>query len=91
MPEDSYSGKRQDTDLRLLGGSAMLPKLPDFSLSLEQQFDLRKYQQLVKNIPRHELENLLIQAIRLKMAQENLAKGVIKHCLMKEAPSFSGP
>jgi hypothetical protein len=56
----------------------MLPQLPDFSLNLEQQFDLHKYQQLVKDIPRHELESLLIQVIRLKMAQENLAKGVIK-------------
>ena len=61
----------------------MLPKLPDFSLSLEQQFDLRKYQQLVKGIPRPELEKLFIQIIRLKMAQENLAKGVIKDCLLK--------
>ena len=63
----------------------MLPKLPDFSLSLEQQFDLQKYQQLVKDIPRPELENLFIQIIRLKMAQENLAKGVIKQCLMQES------
>jgi hypothetical protein len=63
----------------------MLPQLPDFSLNLEQQFDLHKYQQLVKDIPRHELESLLIQVIRLKMAQENLAKGVIKQCLMREA------
>ena len=62
----------------------MLPKLPDFSLSLEQQFDLQKYQQLVKDIPRPELENLFIQIIRLKMAQENLAKGVIKQCLIEQ-------
>ena len=62
----------------------MLPKLPDFSLSLEQQFDLHMYQQLVKELPRHELESLFIEIIRLKMAQENLAKGVIKDCLMKE-------
>ena len=63
----------------------MLPKLPDFSLSMEQQFDLRKYQQLVQDIPRHELEKLFIQVVRLKMAQENLAKGVIKECLLREA------
>ncbi len=62
----------------------MLPQLPDFSLSLEQQFELHKYQQLAKNIPRHELEKLLIQVIQLEMTQENLAKGVIKQCLMKE-------
>ena len=61
----------------------MLPQLPDFSLSLEQKFDLHKYKQLVKDIPRPELENLFIQVIRLKMAQENLAKGVIKDCLLK--------
>ncbi len=61
----------------------MLPKLPDFSLSLEQDFDLHKYKQLVKDIPRQELEKLLIEAIRLKMAQENLTKGVIKECLMQ--------
>jgi hypothetical protein len=67
----------------------MLPQLPDFSLSLEQQFELHKYQQLAKNIPRHELENLLIQVIQLKMTQENLAKGVIKQCLMKETASKS--
>ena len=61
----------------------MLPKLPDFSLSLEQQFDLHKYKQLVKYIPRPELEDLFIQIVRLKMAQENLTKGVIKDCLLK--------
>ncbi len=60
----------------------MLPNLPDFSLSIEQQFDLRKYQELAKNIPRQELEKLLIDAIRLKMAQENLTKGVIQQCFI---------
>ncbi|NEP14230.1 MAG: photosystem I reaction center subunit XII [Symploca sp. SIO2C1] len=60
----------------------MLPNLPDFSLSIEQQFDLRKYQELAKNIPRQELEKLLIDAIRLKMAQENLTKGVIQKCFI---------
>lgn len=60
----------------------MLPNLPDFSLSIEQQFDLRKYQQLAKNIPRQELENLLIEVIRLKMAQENLTKGMIRQCFI---------
>ena len=61
----------------------MLPNLPDFSLSIEQEFDLRKYQELAKNIPRQELEKLLIDAIRLKMAQENLTKGMMRQCLVK--------
>jgi len=60
----------------------MLPNLPDFSLSLEQQFDLRKYQEQAKNIPRQELEKLLIEAIRLKMAQENLTRGMIRQCFI---------
>ena len=34
----------------------MLPKLPDLSLSYEQQFNLQKYKQLIKDIPRHDLE-----------------------------------
>ena len=63
----------------------MLPQLPDFTLTIEQQFDLKKYQQIVKEIPRHELEKIFIQVIRLKMAQENLAKGVIKECLLRGA------
>ncbi len=63
----------------------MLPKLPDFSLSLEQKFELRQYQQQAKDLPRHELEQLLIQVIRLKMFQENLTKGLIRQCLMREA------
>ncbi|NES24211.1 MAG: photosystem I reaction center subunit XII [Symploca sp. SIO3E6] len=60
----------------------MLPNLPDFSLSMEQEFDLRKYQELAKNIPRQELEKLLIDAIRLKMAQENITKGMIQKCFI---------
>lgn len=60
----------------------MLPKLPDFSLSVEQQFELQKYQQLTKDVSRDELENLLIQVIRLKMFQENLTKGLIKECFL---------
>ncbi len=62
----------------------MLPALPDFSLTLEQQFDLQKYQQLARDISRDELEKLFIQVIRLKMAQENLSKGLIKECFLKE-------
>ena len=63
----------------------MLPQLPDFSLSLEQKFALQKYEHLAKEIPRDELENLLIQVIRLEMFQENLAKGVIEQCFLGEA------
>lgn len=60
----------------------MIPRLPDFSLSVEQEFELQKYQRLAKEVPREDLEKLLVQAIRLKMAQENLVKGMIKQCLI---------
>ncbi|MDJ0705150.1 MAG: hypothetical protein QNJ46_17850 [Leptolyngbyaceae cyanobacterium MO_188.B28] len=59
----------------------MLPELPDFSLSYEQQFDLQKYKQLIKDISRPDLEELMIQVMRLQMAHENLAKGMIKNCV----------
>ncbi|MGB3236946.1 MAG: hypothetical protein WBB29_01540 [Geitlerinemataceae cyanobacterium] len=48
------------------------------SLSMEQQFSLRKYEQQAKNIPREELENLFVEIIRQKMAQENLFKKMIQ-------------
>lgn len=58
----------------------MLPKLPDFSLSYEQQFSLQKYKQLIKDIPRADLEELMIQVLRLQMTHENIVKGVIRNC-----------
>jgi rubrerythrin len=50
----------------------------NLSLSMEQQFSLRKYEQQAKNIPREELENLFVEIIRQKMAQENLFKKMIQ-------------
>jgi rubrerythrin len=50
----------------------------NLSLSIEQQFSLRKYEQQAKNIPREELENLFVEIIRQKMAQENLFKKMIQ-------------
>ncbi|NET32742.1 MAG: photosystem I reaction center subunit XII [Cyanothece sp. SIO1E1] len=63
----------------------MLPELPDFALSLEQEFSLQKYQQSVTDLTRADLEALLIQVIRLQMAHENIAKGLIK-----QGYSFNG-
>lgn len=50
----------------------------NLSLSMEQQFSLRKYEQQAKNIPREELENLFVEVIRQKMAQENLFRKMIQ-------------
>lgn len=50
----------------------------NLSLSLEQQFSLRKYEEQAKKIPREELENLFVEIIRQKMAQENLFKKMVQ-------------
>lgn len=59
----------------------MLPQFPDMSLTLEQQFDLKKFQQMVKDISRLEIEELLIMVLRQKMTHENISKSLIKECL----------
>lgn len=47
-------------------------------LSLEQQFSLRKYQEQVKSVSREELEDLFIEVVRQKMAQEKLFRDMLK-------------
>lgn len=60
------------------GGGSVMSQPQNLSLSMEQQFSLRKYEQQAKNIPREELENLFVEIIRQKMAQENLFKKMIQ-------------
>jgi rubrerythrin len=50
----------------------------DLTLSLEQQFSLRKYEQQAKLVSRDELEDLFVEVIRQKMAQENIFKKMIR-------------
>jgi hypothetical protein len=47
-------------------------------LTMEQQFALRKYQAQVKDVPREELEDLFLEVMRQKMAQENLFKDLMR-------------
>lgn len=51
----------------------------DLPLSLEQQFSLRKYEQQAKLVSRDELEDLFVEVIRQKMAQENIFKKMIRN------------
>ncbi|MCM1981818.1 phycobilisome degradation protein NblA [Lyngbya confervoides] len=67
----------------------MLPKFPEFSLTLEQQFDLRKFQAMLKDISRNEIEELFIMILRQKMAQENITRSLIKECLLRDFPEVS--
>lgn len=48
-------------------------------LSVEQQFNLRKYQDQVKTVSREELEDLFLEIMRQKMAQENLFKDLMRN------------
>ncbi len=48
------------------------------SLSMEQEFSLRKYQAQVKGVSREELEDLFIEIVRQKMAQENLFRDMMR-------------
>lgn len=50
-------------------------------LSFEQEFNLRKYQDQVKDVSREELEDLFIEIIRQKMAQENLFRDLMRTSL----------
>lgn len=67
----------------------MLPKFPNLSLSLEQQFDLRKFQDVMKDLSRPEMEDLMIMVLRQKMAHENISKSLIKELMRQEMASFS--
>lgn len=62
----------------------MLPQFPDISLSLEQEFDLRKFQTLLKDLSHFEMEELLMMVLRQKMAYENISKSLIKEIIRHE-------
>jgi len=47
-------------------------------LTMAQQFGLAKYKALIQWISREELEALTLEVIRLKMAQENAFKALMK-------------
>ena len=47
-------------------------------LSMEQKFNLRKYKDQVKGVSREELEDLFVEMVRQKMAQENLFRDIMR-------------
>ncbi len=56
----------------------MPPRLPDISLSLEQEFDIQKFRHSLSGLSREELEALFIDVMRQKMTFENLSRGLIR-------------
>ena len=67
----------------------MLPEFPDFSLSLEQQFDMRKFQAMVKDLSRLEMEELVLMLLRQKMAHENISRSLIKEMVRLDGLNLS--
>lgn len=49
------------------------------SLSLEQQFTLRSFEDQVKGMSREQAQEFLVKLYRQMMQQENMYKEVIKH------------
>jgi len=47
-------------------------------LTMEQQFTLSKYRAQIKEISREELEDLFLEVMRQKMAQENLFRDIMR-------------
>lgn len=67
----------------------MLPLFPDFSLSLEQEFDSRKLQALIKGMSRPELEQLVLMLFTQKQMQENVSRGLIREMIEQDQTSIS--
>lgn len=47
-------------------------------LTIEQQFSLRSIRDQIKSAPRRELEDLFIEVMRQKFAQENIFKDLMR-------------
>lgn len=60
-----------------LGVNMMQPEQTQL-LTMEQQFTLRKYQAQVKDVSREELEDLFLEVMRQKLAQENLFRDMMR-------------
>lgn len=60
----------------------------DFSknaeLSTEQQFTLAKYKAITKNLPKKELEDMLILCLKNNLIQENIIKNLFKERIFNE-------
>lgn len=51
----------------------------DFTLSLEQQFELTKIETAMKSVNKNELAEAYIKACKLIMIKDNILKTVLKH------------
>lgn len=57
-----------------------------FELNLSQQFNLRAYEDLIKNLTKAELELLLVDAMRLLMVKDNIIRDLAKDSIIYGKP-----
>lgn len=57
-----------------------------FELTLSQQFNLRAYEDLIKNLTKAELELLLVDAMRLLMVKDNIIRDLAKDAIIYGKP-----
>lgn len=53
-----------------------------FTLSLEQQFQMRLMEESAQNLSREQMQELLIQTVRLLMVKDNVIRNLMKGCLI---------
>ncbi|MGL5794656.1 MAG: NblA/ycf18 family protein [Waterburya sp.] len=60
----------------------MLPEFPNFSLelslSLEQEFTMKTFEQSVQSMDSEDMRSLLLEASKLLMVKDNIIKGLMK-------------
>jgi hypothetical protein len=53
-----------------------------FELSMEQQFHMRLIEQTMQEMPREQMQEMLLQLTRLLLVKDNVIRDLVKTCLI---------
>ena len=53
-----------------------------FQLTLEQEFQVRLMEESTQNMSREQMQDMLVQTVRLLMLKENVIRGLVKECMI---------
>jgi Phycobilisome degradation protein nblA len=53
-----------------------------FQLSLEQQFQMRLIEQSMQDMNREQLQDMLMQIVRLLLVKDNIVRDLVKSCIV---------
>jgi hypothetical protein len=56
-----------------------------FQLSLEQEFQMRLIEQSMLDMSREQLQDMLLQIMRLLLVKENIIRDLVKSCVLGSA------